>query len=76
MSEETTKEDAGKFGLERHRYLSYLIRIWRRQGVKHKEWLASAESVRSHERRSFADLPSLYAFLDAQTQSDDADDEK
>lgn len=76
MSNESARADGEWLRLERRRYLSYLVRIWQRQSPEHGEWLASAESVSTHERHSFGDLPSLYAFLDAQTQPVDSDDEK
>ena len=46
-------------------YRSYLLRLWRTG--EEKAWRAMVECVDSHERRCFADLESLCAFLRAQT---------
>jgi hypothetical protein len=46
-------------------YLSYLVRLWRAESDC--SWLASVEAAGTHERHSFADLASLFAFLQAQT---------
>ena len=46
-------------------YRSYLLRLWRTG--EGKTWRAMVECIDSHERRCFADLESLCAFLRAQT---------
>jgi hypothetical protein len=48
------------------RYRSFLLRVWRES--EHGAWRASLESVTTGERRGFPDLPSLYAFLQAECQ--------
>ena len=50
-------------------YLSYLLRLWR-SSQSNAVWRASLESAQSGERRAFADLESLFAFLEAQTGAD------
>ena len=63
------REASGRAG-----YLSYLLRLWRDTGSdrsRHSEeppaWRASLESSRSGQRRVFADLDELVAFLRRQT---------
>ena len=46
-----------------HPYLSFLLRLWPMQGEADELWRASLESPDSGERRGFADLPALFAFL-------------
>lgn len=48
---------------EQPRYLSYLLRLWRVKVDGEFAWRASLESPNTGERRGFADLDSLYAFL-------------
>ena len=52
---------------ERRRYVSYLLRLWQaeREGVL--TWRASIESARTGERRGFASLAALCAFLEQET---------
>ena len=50
-------------------YHSYLLRLWR-SSQSNAVWRASLESAQSGERRAFADLESLFAFLEAQTDAD------
>jgi hypothetical protein len=51
-------------------YRSYLLRLWRTESAGKAAWRASLESAQSGERRAFADLASLFAFLEAQTGRD------
>jgi hypothetical protein len=51
-------------------YHSYLLRLWRTSSQSNAVWRASLESAQSGERRVFADLESLFAFLEAQTGAD------
>ncbi|GEM_PF-6006190 len=46
------------------RYQSYLVRMW--QSHPHAPLRASAQDVQTGETRRFADLASLFAFLQAQ----------
>jgi hypothetical protein len=48
-------------------YQSYLLRLWRTSSHEHAVWRASLESAQTGERRGFADLASLVAFLEEQT---------
>ena len=49
-------------------YLSYLLRMWSMSGEGEAEkWLASVESPLTREQRHFADLESLFAFLQTMT---------
>jgi hypothetical protein len=52
-------------------YCAYLIRLWptKRQGVTGCR--VSLQSVDGGHRRNFADLESLYAFLQSQTEEKD-----
>jgi hypothetical protein len=61
---------------ERRDYLSYLLRLWRvgGDGGTHREeeavWRASLESPHTGERRGFASLHELFAFLEAEVSLD------
>lgn len=47
------------------KYTAYLLRLWQdREGIP---WRATIENPRTHERSSFATLPDLIAFLEAET---------
>jgi hypothetical protein len=46
-------------------YHSYLVRIWR--DGNGTPWRASLQDAATGERRGFPDLPSLFAYLQAQT---------
>lgn len=47
-------------------YFSYLLRIWRSGQGREVSWQASLECPLSGERRRFASLEELWAFLKAQ----------
>jgi hypothetical protein len=51
-------------------YQSYLLRLWRTGSQGAAVWRASLESAQTGERHSFADLASLFAFLEKQTSAD------
>ncbi len=53
---------------EQPRYLSYLLRLWRVKVDGEFAWRASLESSNTGERQGFADLESLFAFLEEQTE--------
>jgi hypothetical protein len=44
-------------------YLSYLLRLWETTDGERRVWRATLESPLSGERRSFASLDELFAFL-------------
>lgn len=48
-------------------YQSYLVRLWQAHG--HAEWRASARHIQTGETIHFATLASLFAFLEAQTDT-------
>jgi hypothetical protein len=50
---------------KRSRYHSFLVRLW--QDERQMPWRALAQSVQTGETICFADLESLFAFLQAQT---------
>jgi len=52
---------------EQRRYLSYLLRLWQIKSEGELVWRASLESPHTGERRGFADLKALFAFLRRQT---------
>ena len=57
---------------QQRRDLAYLLRVWRESGGDlppggRPLWRASLESPRSAERRGFADLDELFAFLRERT---------
>ena len=47
-------------------YLSYLLRLWGTGQDAESTWRASLESPMTGERRGFASLKDLFAFLQAQ----------
>ena len=49
------------------RYLAYLVRLWQVQDRGVFVWRASLEDAHTGERRGFASLEALLAFLQAQT---------
>jgi hypothetical protein len=51
-------------------YLSYLLRLQRVRIPGRWIWRASLESPMSGKRRTFQDLPSLFAFLETITGSE------
>jgi hypothetical protein len=53
---------------KRQHYRSYLLRLWQAGNAKESIWRASLEDVRSGERCGFADLSSLFAFLEEQAR--------
>jgi len=55
---------------ERDGYQAYLLRLWRVRCQGQWQWRASIDSPNTGERRSFADLSALAAFLDETTRRD------
>ena len=51
------------------RYLAYMLRLWRAGSGDELTWRASLESPHTGERRGFASLEALVAFLEEQTKS-------
>ena len=52
---------------EQRRYASYLLRLWQVQSQGELVWRASLEQSSTGERRAFASLTALYAFLGQMT---------
>jgi hypothetical protein len=50
------------------RYLSYLLRLWQASSGGELVWRASLEDPHSGERRGFACLAELVAFLEEETR--------
>jgi len=49
-------------------YLAYLLRLWRVGKEDEAAWRASLEDAHTGERQGFADLATLLAFLEAETE--------
>jgi hypothetical protein len=52
-------------------YHAYLLRLWRVNTGRATVWHASLEDSRTGERKGFADLKGLLAFLEEQTNDTD-----
>ena len=52
-------------------YHAYLLRLWRVNTDRRKVWHASLEDPHTGERRGFADLIELFAFLEERTNNAD-----
>ena len=48
-------------------YLSYLLRLWQTKSGGEWVWRASLESPHTDERKNFASLTDLFAFLERET---------
>jgi hypothetical protein len=54
------------------RYLAYMLRLWQVRDNDEMMWRASLEDPHTGERRGFASLEMLVAFLREQTRADDS----
>jgi len=52
------------------RYLAYMLRLWQVRDHDELTWRASLEDAHTGERRGFASLEMLVAFLREQTRDD------
>jgi hypothetical protein len=52
---------------QQQRYIAYLVRLWQTGLADTPIWRASLEDPHTGERRSFANLDVLFAFLEART---------
>ena len=52
-------------------YIAYLLRLWQVESRIKPIWHASLEDPHTGERRGFADLKGLFAFLEGQTHGAD-----
>lgn len=55
---------------------AYLLRLWQASSAGTRVWRALLANVQTGERRSFADLQSLFVFLEAQTRADVRSDDR
>ena len=53
-------------------YQSYLLRLWRAPGGDTQPWRASLENPLTGERRGFADLEALVAYLHDEIEGESA----
>ena len=51
----------------KRRYLAYLLRLWQVRDLGQTDWRASVENAHTGERRSFAGLAELFAFLESES---------
>jgi hypothetical protein len=58
---------------QEQRYVSYLLRLWQVQSKDGLVWRASLEHASTGERRGFACLADLCAFLEQETTPVDED---
>jgi len=58
------------------RYEAYLLRVWESDQAGESIWRASLESTHTGERRGFADLDGLFAYLEEVCQTVPPDDAK
>jgi hypothetical protein len=56
--------------IRRRDYLSYLLRVWRTGSDESAVWRASLENPFTGERRGFAGLEDLFAYLQAQIDAE------
>jgi hypothetical protein len=56
------------------RYESYLLRLWESDEAGQLIWRASLESTETGERHGFADLISLFTYLETVSQTLPPDD--
>ena len=52
---------------EQRSYLSYLLRLWQTESGGEGVWRASLEDPHTEERKGFANLTDLLAFLEQET---------
>jgi hypothetical protein len=52
---------------ENDAYMAYMLRLWRAGENEKSAWRASVESPHTGERQAFADLETLFAFLQERT---------
>lgn len=57
-------------------YLAYLVRLWRVSTERGTIWRASVESPHTAERRAFADMHQLLAFLEQRVGEEETEIEQ
>jgi hypothetical protein len=60
----TAQPEVGWVSGKEQRTVSYLLRLWSTRSRGELIWRASLESAETGERRGFADLTDLFAFLE------------
>lgn len=65
----------GDMDEDQRSYISYLLRLQRVRSQGRWVWRASLESPATGERQRFPNLPSLFAFLEAQARGETPQDE-
>ncbi len=60
---------------QKHRYFSFLLRVWLAGNNHQPQWHASLEDTRTGDRKGFPSLEALYTYLKNQTRSDIEDKE-
>jgi hypothetical protein len=58
---------------EQQGYVAYLLRLWQMGSGASTVWRVSLDDPRTGERKGFADLASLFAFLREQVGESNAD---
>jgi hypothetical protein len=53
------------------KYIAYLVRLWQVDTHSRPIWHASLENPHTGERKGFADLQSLFLFLEEQASNSD-----
>jgi len=53
---------------ENDAYMAYMLRLWRASENGESAWRASVESPHTGEHQIFADLETLFAFLEERTR--------
>ena len=61
-------EIENRMAAERDQYQAYMLRLWQDQGEAGPQWRASLESPHTGERRGFASLEALFAFLEERSR--------
>jgi hypothetical protein len=65
----TSEGNASAMSEKPRRYLSYLLRLWQASSGGELVWRASLEDPHSGERRGFASLAELVAFLEEEMRN-------
>ena len=73
-SHQPRRQPASAMANEQRRYAAYLLRLWRVNDAEPPVWHASLEDPHTGERIGFANLMSLYAFLEDQCAGDQEHD--
>ena len=75
MRHQSAKETRPLVFGENRQYLAYMLRLWQVNTTGAPVWRASIEDPHTGERRGFADLASLFAFLEDELGGSVSDDQ-